>query len=157
MCKLCWLSVLLLVMSLLGMTYKFIIRGNVAPASDGRVALQLTEDERNLVLGEMRAFLASVQQIVQGIAEEDMGQVATAATRVGRAVQGDMPGTLVGKLPIEFKKLGFDTHSKFDQLSLDAREFADSNHTLAQLGELLQNCVGCHAAYRIGIEADSLR
>jgi len=68
-----------------------------------------------------------------------------------KAAQSAVPGTLIGKLPIEFKKLGFDTHLKFDQLALNAEDFGDNNQVLIQLSNLMQNCVACHAAYRIDI------
>jgi hypothetical protein len=58
-------------------------------------------------------------------------------------------GSLIGKLPLEFKKLGFDTHSKFDQLAMDTQDLGDGNHALTGLATLLQNCVACHAAHQI--------
>ena len=78
----------------------------------------------------MRAFLASVQQINQGIAEDNMALVAEHAQKSGNAAQVGMPGTLVGKLPLQFKKLGGDTHAKFDQLAMDAENLGDREHTL---------------------------
>jgi mono/diheme cytochrome c family protein len=63
-----------------------------------------------------------------------------------------MPGTLIGKLPLEFKKMGFDTHSQFTQLALDAEQLGDGAQTLEQLGTLLENCVACHAIYKFEIE-----
>ena len=59
----------------------------------------------------------------------------------------------MGKLPIEFKQLGFDTHTKFDQLAMDAEDLEDGNHALSQLATLMENCVGCHAAYRLNISS----
>ncbi|NOY15605.1 MAG: cytochrome c, partial [Gammaproteobacteria bacterium] len=56
-----------------------------------------------------------------------------------------------GKLPLAFKKLGFDTHAKFDQLAMDANDLGDRDHTLQQLSTLMENCVACHAAYRINL------
>jgi hypothetical protein len=55
----------------------------------------------------------------------------------------------MGKLPLAFKQLGLETHSGFDALALDAEQLGDPAHTLTQLAGLLQNCVACHAAYRI--------
>jgi len=52
---------------------------------------------------------------------------------------------------MQFKQSGSDTHARFDQLALDAEEFGDGGHVLSQLATLLQNCVSCHAAYRIDI------
>ncbi|MEN8167131.1 MAG: hypothetical protein ABFR65_06580 [Pseudomonadota bacterium] len=131
------------------MTYKFIISGAVVPASDGRQALLLEPGERDLVLAEMRSFLESVQTITAAVGREDMTRIAVAARKVGAAAQNEVPGSLVGKLPLAFKRLGFDTHKQFDMLALDAEELGDPGHALQQLSVLMQNCVACHAAYRI--------
>jgi len=149
MCKKCWLVVGLLVILLAGVLFKFIVQGSVTESSDNRLSLQLTENERNIVLSEMRQFLSSVQKITLGISNKDMKSISESARQVGMGAQQGVPGSLVGKLPLEFKKLGFDTHTRFDTLALDAEQLGDPEHTLNQLSELLQNCVGCHAAYRI--------
>ena len=133
--------------------YKFIIAGSTLPATDGREALLLEPGERDLVLAEMRQFLASVQGITDGLTGKDMQRVAEAARGVGAAAQQAVPASLVGKLPLEFKQFGFDTHRKFDLLALDAEQLEDPEHTLQQLSELMNNCVACHATYRI----DSLK
>ena len=149
MSKKCGFIIGFLLIIIVAGAYKFIFQGSVVESSDGRMAIQLNEAEKNLVLAEMRAFLQSVQKITEGVTKKDMKLVAEYARQVGKAAQGAVPGTLVGKLPIVFKKLGFDTHTKFDQLALDAEDFGDSEHTLLQLSALMQNCVSCHAAYRI--------
>jgi len=149
MCKLSWSISGLLLAALLVMGYKFIVVGSVAPASDGREALLLEAGERDLILSEMRVFLASVQAITDGLSNKEMGKVVDAARTVGAAAQKGVPSSLVGKLPLSFKKLGFDTHRKFDQLALDAEQLGDPEHTLKQLAELMNNCVACHASYRM--------
>ena len=149
--KTCLLIIVLLLLIIGGGIYKFVFQGSVIEAPDGRIAIQLTTAERSIVLGEMRAFLESVQQITQAVTESNMAVVVTSARAVGMAAQEGVPGTLVGKLPMEFKKLGFDTHTKFDQLALNAEDFGDDNQVLVQLSELMQNCIGCHAAYRFDI------
>ena len=148
MSRICWILVAVFGISSSVMAYKFILSGSVEESSDGRLAIQLTPDERDLVLAEMRAFLESVQLITQAIASKDFVAIAKAAEAVGQVAQQDVPGTLVGKLPLEFKQLGFDTHAKFTQLSLDAKQLGDEEHTLEQLGTLLQNCVACHASFK---------
>lgn len=129
--------------------YKFIFQGSVVQTADGRQGLLLEPAERDLVLAEMRAFLTRVQQITQGIVEQDFTGIAESARAVGRAAEHEVPGPLVAKLPLGFKRLGFDTHARFDQLALDAEQLGDAGYTLEQLSELMQNCVACHAAYRI--------
>lgn len=148
-CKLCWSISGILILAIIAMSYKFMVVGSVVPATDGRQAIVLEPAERDLVLTEMRMFLASVQKITQAATAEDMVTVAKAAREVGLAAQQAVPGSLMGKLPLAFKKLGFDTHSKFDALALDAEQLGDPKHALQQLSTLMNNCVGCHSAYQI--------
>ncbi|WP_286019394.1 hypothetical protein [Candidatus Venteria ishoeyi] len=143
---------LLLFLIIMGGAYKFIIQGSVTESTDGRMAIHLTPAERDLVLTEMRAFLESIQKITQGIADNDMKLVVEYAKKVGAAAQGEVPGSLIGKLPIAFKRLGFDTHTKFDQLAMDAESLGDGAYALKQLTELMQNCVACHAGHRLELE-----
>ncbi len=151
MCKLCWSVVVVLALITAGITYKFIIQGEVTEIADERTAIQLTINERDLVLSEMRIFLQSVQQITTGIANDDMKLVANSALKSGRSAQLAVPGSLVGKLPLAFKKLGFDTHAKFDGLALDAEQLGDRDHALTQLSVLLENCVSCHAVFKFEV------
>jgi hypothetical protein len=152
MFKPCWSIVIILSLVTVGMAYKFIIQGEVIEEPDSRTTILLTQKERNLVLSEMRVFLQSVQQITSGISADDMDLVVSSARKSGRNAQIAVPGTLIGKLPIAFKKLGFDTHAKFDELALDAEQLGDGEHTVTQLGTLLENCVSCHSAFKFNIE-----
>lgn len=148
-CKLSWSISGILLIIIIAMGYKFMIVGSVTTATDGRQAITLDPSERDLLLTEMRMFLASVQRITQAATKEDMGEIVKAAREVGAAAQKAVPGTLMGKLPIAFKKLGFDTHSKFDALALDAEQMGDPQHALEQLSTLMNNCIGCHSAYQV--------
>ncbi len=128
--------------------YKFIILGSTTITVDNRTIIHLNDIERNIVLTEMRDFLKSVQKITLGIATNDMQLVSEAARHSGNGVQRNIPASLVGKLPIGFKKLGFDTHSRFDQIALDAESFSDTQHTINQLAEIMQNCIACHDSFQ---------
>ena len=152
--RLCWVLVGLLLLLSGGLAYKFIVQGNVGAASDGRTAIYLDQSERDFVLTEMRTFLMSVQQITTGLSENDMRQVAAAARQVGAATAKQVPGSLMGKLPMGFKRLGRDTHGKFDQMAMDAKEMGNREVALEQLGELMQNCVACHEIYRLDLAAE---
>ena len=118
---------------------------------DSRTPINLTWAEKNLILEEMRAFLDSTQKITAGLANDNIALVISSAKKVGRGSQGGVPKTLTEKLSPEFKKLGFDTHSKFDQLALDAESLGDNKYTLQQLSELMINCVACHKTYRLNV------
>lgn len=148
----CTMIIVFLLLIIAGGAYKFILQGSTVVSTDGRTSILLNPQERDLVLAEMRMFLSSVQQISTGIAEDDLKLVSKAARQVGASAQAAVPGTLIGKLPLEFKQLGFDTHTKFDQLALDNDDIEDAKHALSQLSSLMQNCVACHEAYRIDLE-----
>ncbi len=149
--RLCWTLTALFALALATSLYLFLVRGSVAPASDGRTAVLLEPGERDLVLAEMRAFLQATQAVLVSANQGDLATAATAARKVGTAAQHAVPASLIGKLPLEFKRLGFDTHARFDQLALDATDLGDPSQTLTALGELMSNCVGCHAAFRIDV------
>ncbi len=65
------------------------------------------------------------------------------------AAQEAVPSSIAGKLPLQFKQLGADTHRQFDTLALDAEQLGDPQHTLQQMGKLMNNCIACHATYRL--------
>ena len=150
--NMCMITIVILLLVILGGAYKFLIQGSVSDSVDGRVAIHLTDAERAIVLKEMRTFLMSVQQIIRGISQEDMDHVAVSAREVGRTAQDVVPASLIGKLPLSFKKLGFDTHEKFDLIALDAKALGDPDHTMDQLTELMNNCVSCHESHRFVVE-----
>jgi cytochrome c556 len=102
----------------------------------------------------MRAFLESVQVITTAVGKQDMPTIASAARKVGTAAQQAVPSSLAGKLPLSFKRLGFDTHKQFDTIALDAEDLGEPDHALQQLSVLMQNCVACHAAYRIDVKTE---
>ena len=147
--RLCWLLTLILALATLSLTWLFIIRGDVVATSDGRTAIVLTPGERDLVLGEMRGFLEAIQAITAAAAEGDTETVVARARKVGMAAQAGVPASLIGKLPLAFKQQGFATHRAFDRLALDAEAMGDTRDVPAALGELMHNCIACHAAYRL--------
>jgi cytochrome c556 len=136
------------------MAYTFLIKGETVAASDGRSAILLVEGERDMVLSEMRAFLDTVQTIINAANKEDMETVIKSARSVGFAAQQAVPASLMKKLPMSFKQLGMATHKAFDQLAIDAGDLGDKQQVMEQLGELMSNCVACHATYRIDLDTE---
>lgn len=134
-----------------GVGVKMFISGSTTSGSDGRTAIVLKQDEKELVLNEMRVMLGSVQGIVSGLADEDMEKVRKAATRSGMAIATDVPPSLMAKLPMEFKQRGMGVHRGFDELSVSVQQELPADMILSRLGEQLSNCVACHAAYQIKV------
>ncbi|MCC6474767.1 MAG: hypothetical protein IT514_13595 [Burkholderiales bacterium] len=141
------IAVLLLVIA--AMAYKFIVAGSTQEGQDGRVAIVLEPGERALMLREMREFVAGLQLVAEALAREDMPGVAGASRAMGTPKTHDVPAALMGKLPLAFKTLASATHRGFDAIAADAQANGTSRHALAQLGEVLKNCVACHASYQV--------
>jgi len=149
--KLSTAIIALLLLVIAAGAYKFTSPTDIIQSTDGRTAIPLKAEERDLVLAEMRGFLQTVQQINTGISKDDMKMVAEAAKKMGAAAKNEVPSTLAAKLPMDFKKLAFDTHKKFDQLALDAKDLEDGMQSLSQVATLMENCVACHKAFRFDV------
>ena len=147
LCKYTWLLVAILSAIVAVFTYKFTI-GEVKPSDDGRLAVQLSKDERNALLLEMRTWLQNSQGILAAVSTNDFATVAKIAKASGMAAEADVPGALFRKIPLEMKKLGFDTRQKFDEIAIDAESLKDSQHTIKQISAAMNNCVACHTTYR---------
>lgn len=131
------------------LTYKFILAGAVEIAPDGRTSILLETSEQTFFLNEMRNFLIAIQQITDGIENDNMDQIATAARKAGMVGFSQVPASLIGKMPLAVKKMGRATHQAFDQMAMDAESLGDKEHTLSQLNQILSNCTACHSLYRI--------
>lgn len=145
--KISWLLVAVLLLITAVFTYKFTV-GEVKPSDDGRLEVQLNKDERNALLLEMRTWLQNSQGILAALSANDFTTVANIAKNSGMSAETDVPGKLFRKIPLEMKKLGFDTRQKFDEIAIDAERLKDSQHTIKQLSVAMSNCVACHATYR---------
>jgi hypothetical protein len=128
------------------------VRGHTEAGSDGRQAIVLTESEKNLVLTEMRTMLVSVQGVVDGITKQDMKRVAAAARQSGAAAAHAVPPSLMAKLPLQFKQLGNAAHQGFDEIVVGAESGEPEELLLVRLGERLNNCIACHATFRLEAE-----
>jgi hypothetical protein len=145
----------LLILALIGVLFFFGAFGRTADtlSSDNRTRLLLSNAERDYVLAEMRDMLVATQVIMEATLAEDFPRAAAAARNVGMAYMKNIPaeihGPLIGKLPIEFKQLGFSVHKGMDVIALDAEALGDQDHTFRQLAELMNKCIACHAAYTV--------
>jgi hypothetical protein len=150
--KILWSVIAILLLVLIAIAYKF-VNGDISASEDDRIAVNLSKDERNLVLNEMRNFLVSVQGVSEAITKKDLLLVARLSSEAGMQAEKNTPSSLLAKIPLEMKTIGFDTRKKFDQIALDAVQLNDSIHSRRQLDSLMNNCIACHASFKI-IEAN---
>ena len=148
-CKSCWAVAAALSLILMVLSSSFVAGSSTVASLDGRAAIVVTPAERDLVLEEMRALLEAVQTIIVANNAGDLNSVAVAGRKVGRANMNPRAAEFSAKLPMAFRKLGMDTHMRFDELALDAEQLESTEHVFQQLGELTGNCVACHRTYRL--------
>ncbi len=141
---------ILLSVILAGLIYKFLIGNDTTQAEDGRQAITVTATEAAHIRNGMRTFLSSLQQITQGLAVGDLTQVVTAAQVAGTHNETGTPVTLMAKLPMEFRQLGFTAHGKFDEIAAKA-ETGEQEGILALLDSTLQQCNNCHQSFTIQV------
>ena len=150
--KLGWIVALVLALALGMMSYTFLIKGKTVPYADGRTSILLSPDERNGVLGEMRAILAGVQDIIENTVNGDFDAAETRARAMGMAAANAENPQLIAKLPLEFKTLGLGLHGAFDDLGDLISTSDDKLEVIAAVSDIMVQCVACHDAYRLGIE-----
>lgn len=104
---------------------RFLIAGEEITGKERRTTLVLEEGERDLVLTEMRQFLIAVRGITAAANEDNMEKLAGHARAVGTTAAAAVRASLMGKLPMEFKQLGLETHNGFDAIAMDAESLGD--------------------------------
>ena len=114
---------------------------------DKRINLNLTSIEKAEFLAEMRQMLNSIQGIVSGIGSNNSEQIIKAARYSGNRMARETPESIKKKTPMSFKEIGAPTHMMFEELVIRAE--TDDMESLAELtGELMKNCVACHAMFK---------
>lgn len=58
------------------------------------------------------------------------------------------------RLSVEFKKLGFGTHEKFDEIAAKIRKKQEIHSLLKEMDELTRNCDACYVSYKIELESE---
>ena len=139
----------------LGQRYVTAQTSNPVAITDLRSEIALADSESAFIRHEMRGLLESVREILEAAQAGDHARVASAARHSG--MKGPeathIPKSLASKLPPEFKKLGLATHRGFDQIALDAEQIGAADLTVKQLVQLMENCVACHATWRLVSES----
>ncbi len=142
---------IILSMILLALIGKFFLGSSTSQAEDGREVITLATDEAAHIRGEMRHFLTAIQQITQGMAENNMEMAAEAATMVSTGKEHNAPITLMAKLPPEYRKLSFNLRGQFDEIATQA-EAEEKEELLKLLSGTLQRCNACHERFALAIQ-----
>jgi hypothetical protein len=116
---------------------------------DERVLVKYPPDLKDFVLSEMRDYLEVINEINQGIAENNPEKITKAAYRQGNAFLDDTPARLLKLSPVPCKTMGFKGHDLFQAIYDSARVNYKPQVIQKQMAELTKNCITCHRTYRI--------
>lgn len=118
-------------------------------SNDTRTAIKMSVENKEFVLGEMLEALINVQQINEGLLENDKIKIINAGKKSGNSVIDDTPKGFKETLPLGFKKLNSLTHNMFDSIKESTENNFNSDKIQHQLNQLLYNCIACHRTYKI--------
>jgi cytochrome c556 len=118
-------------------------------APDKRVVIDLSGDQRDAMLVEMRGLLTGIQTIMDAASKMDVGRIRTVAKASGTAAITGQDSSYDKQLPQDFRRLEAETRAQFDALSDAVRGFTARDTTLAYLSRISQGCVACHGKYKL--------
>jgi len=115
-------------------------------ATDGRLALYLTADERGHVSAEMLQFLQGVQTISAAVSDEDRETIQATADNLRRG-NGQGMGVQM-KAPDGFRQIGQSLRQEFGSIA-DMSLTSDMTDIQQSLSDAMTNCVACHGTYTV--------
>lgn len=121
--------------------------GGPAAALDARAPLPLTAVMAEHQKRNMREHLAAVQEIVVALAADDLAAAGTAARKLGSSDTMTQMCQHMGAGAAGFTEKALAFHRTADTIATAAGK-GDKPGVVRALGDTLQACVGCHAAYR---------
>ncbi len=120
---------------------------SMSSGADARTPLPLMAMMAEHQKRNMRDHLAAVQQIVAGLAADDMTEVATAARRIGYSDAMAQMCQHMGAGAAGFTEMALAFHRTADTIA-EAAQRGDREAATTALAATLRTCVGCHATYR---------
>lgn len=124
-----------------------------APA-DARQLVQFPEPMRLHTMANMRDHLLSLQEIDIALAKGDFDKAASVAeSRLGMSsLESHGAAHLAPYMPKGMQEIGTQMHRAASRFAVETQNASVGNDVrpaLAALGAVMQQCVACHAAYRL--------
>ena len=116
---------------------------------DSRTTVKYAPDLRDFVMSEMRDYLEVINEVHQGMADNNPQMIVDAATRQGSASIAETPARLLKLSPLACKQMGFAGHDLFQAIADSAKVNYNPATTAKQLAALTNNCVTCHRVYKV--------
>jgi len=125
-----------------------------AASADSRVLVRFPEPMRLHTMANMRDHLQSLQEIDVALARGDFDKAASIAeTRLGlSSLEAHGASHLAPYMPKGMQETGSNMHRAASRFAVEAQNASVSNDVkpaLAALATVMEQCVACHAAYRL--------
>ena len=121
---------------------------------DGRQLVRLPDEMRDHTLASMRDHLQTLAEISAALSAGDYDTASVTAERRLGMTSLDAHGAahLAPFMPQGMQEIGAQMHRAASRFAIEAQNAAASNDvrpSLAALAQVTQQCVACHAAYRL--------
>lgn len=125
-----------------------------AAVGDTRQLVVLPEPMRLHTVANMRDHLLALQEINVALSKSEYDKAAgIAETRLGlSSLEAHGAAHVARYMPQAMQDLGTGMHKAASRFAIEAQNASAANDlrpALAALGTVMQNCVACHAAYRL--------
>jgi hypothetical protein len=126
----------------------------IMAAPDTRVAIELPPPMRAHMLANMRDHLAALHEIQAALSRDEAGRAAgIAEQRIGMSsLDAHGAGHMAPYMPKPMQDIGTAMHraaSRFARVAEESGVRRDVRPALQALSEVTQQCVACHAGYRL--------
>lgn len=127
-----------------------IVSGMTVAAQDTRKKIRLPDMMRDHMLANMRDHLTALNEIQAALAAGKLDQAADVAeTRIGMSsLVSHGAEHMAPYMPQEMQDIGTEMHHAASRFARSAHE-GDLNKALTDLSGITQQCVACHAGYRV--------
>lgn len=130
------------------------MNGAEPTTADARQLVKFPEPMRLHTISNMRDHLLSLQEIDEALAHNDFDKAATIAERrLGMSsLEAHGAAHVAPYMPQGMQDIGTQMHHAASRFAMEAQNASVSNDVrpaLAALGTVMQQCVACHATYRL--------
>lgn len=128
--------------------------GAGATAADPRQLVKFPEPMRLHTISSMRDHLLALQEIDEALSKNDFdGASRVAEQRLGMSsLEAHAAAHLAPYMPQAMQDIGTQMHRAASRFAVEAQNASVGNDVrpaLAALGTVMQQCVACHATYRL--------
>ena len=128
--------------------------GSPATQADSRQLVQFPEPMRRHTITSMRDHLSALQEIDIALSQNAFDKAATIAEQRLGMSSLELHGAahIAPFMPQDMQDIGTQMHRAASRFAIDAQTASVTNDVrpaLAALGTVMQQCVACHAAYRL--------